>query len=264
MTIQLPFDEPPFIRAQRALCRHLRDPESHPCPPDLPEPRVAVYRRAVIHNVERFMADNFPRIKELLEPDAWELMIRDYFIRHRANTPTFAKLPQEFLDYLRNERMTAADPPFLYELAHFDWLENIVATDERRIDLTGVDPDGDLLGEIVVNPIHRIETYRFPVLALGVNYQPALPPATPTHVVAFRDCDHQYGVLELNAVALRLFVAVTGQSQTPARTILATIAAEIQHPNPAAVIAGGLDILQRMRQRGLVLGTRSFPVLAGH
>ncbi|MSR14455.1 MAG: DUF2063 domain-containing protein [Gammaproteobacteria bacterium] len=250
-------ETPAFIRAQHELTRHLRDPTTYSRPPALPEPRVAVYRKAVIHNIERFMADNFPRIKEILDPGIWESMIRDYFIRHRANTPTFAKLPQEFLDYLRVERQTQSDPPFLYELAHFDWLENVIATDERRIDLTGTDVNGALLDdEIAVNPIHRVEVYRFPILALGPQYQPALPPTAPTNIVAFRDAEHRYAVLELNAVALQLFTTIKEQPRIRARTVLLGIAAGLGHPTPEAVIAGGLDILSRMRQRGLILGTQ--------
>jgi uncharacterized protein len=249
-------EEPAFVRAQRELSRHLRDPASHPSPPTLPEPRVAVYRRAVIYNIGRFMADNFPRIKAVLDSSTWDEMIRDYVIRHRATTPTFAKLPDEFLDYLRSERQVS-DPPYLYELAHFDWLENVIATDERRIEPAGITLDGDLLdGAIAINPIHRIETYRFPILAIDEHHRPEAPPASPTNIVAFRDQRHQYGVLDLNAIALRLFIAVRDQPLLSARHILEEIASELKHPNPAVVVAGGLDILERMRRRGLVLGTR--------
>ncbi len=245
------------MRAQRELTRHLRDPAQYPCPATLPALRVAVYRRAVIHNIERFMADNFPRIKEVFDPAEWALMIRDYVIRHRATTATFATLPQEFLDYLSDTRQTSTDPPFLYELAHFDWLENCIATDERRVDLTCIDPHGDLLNdEIAINPVHRVETYRFPILEIGPSYQPGSPPATPTHIVAFRDVAHQYCVLKLNALALRLFNAVNTQSHLTAYSILQNIATEVTQLNLDTVIAGGLEILNRMRQRGLVLGTR--------
>ncbi|MGH8598140.1 MAG: HvfC family peptide modification chaperone, partial [Gammaproteobacteria bacterium] len=111
-------------------------------------------------------------------------------------------------------------------------------------------------GEIAVNPLHRVATYRYPVLAINANFKPSQPPAEPIHVIAFRDVKHQYGALDVNPIALRLFVAVRDHPRTPAREVLSTIARDLAHPDPNKVLAGGLDILNRMRQRGLILGTR--------
>lgn len=248
---------PAFLAAQQAFARHLRDPAGHPCPTHLPDARVEVYRYAVFSNIERFMGDNFPRVKEVLAPDAWRAMVRDYLVRQPATTPVFSRLPGEFLDYLQRRRQDPADPPFLYELAHFDWLENVVSVDERTIPADGIDPDGDLLtAPIVVNPLHRLETYRFPVQAINAEFQPREAPARATHLVAFRDRAHRYGVLDLNAVSRALFEAVRDAPARGARAILHDIAHSLGHSNPEPVLQGGLEILTRMRARELILGTR--------
>lgn len=250
--------EPAFIRAQRAFARHVRDPEHVPAPAGLPEARLAVYRYAVYHNIERFMADNFPRIKGVMPPDRWQALVRDYLVRHPATTPVFARLPAEFLAYLEHARSDPEDPPFLHELAHFDWLENFVGTDEREIVLDGIDRDGDLLtGTIIVNPIHIVQTYRYPVHAISADFTPADPPARATHLVAFRDCADHYGVIDLNAVSRQLFLAVRDTPARNARQILADMARQLGQSNVSAVVQGGLDILTRMRRQGLILGTRA-------
>ena len=250
-------DEPAFVRAQRAFANHLRDPTHRPAPPDLPAERVAVYRNAVIYHIERFMADNFPRIKEVLAAERWISMVQDYLLRHRATTPVFARLPTEFLAYLKHTRRASDDPPYLYELAHFDWLENLIATDERQLLRDGINLAGDLLAdEIVVNPIHTLETYRFPVHAITAEFRPTAPPAKETHLVAFRDRSHHYGILDLNAISRQLFLSVRDTRGKNAREILTDMARELGQVDPAAVIHGGLEILTRMHQRELLLGTR--------
>jgi hypothetical protein len=250
--------EPAFVQAQREFARYLRDPDTHAIPLNLPEPHIAVYRDAVLYNIERFMADNFPRVKAVFDPPRWHAMVRDYLVRHRADTPVFARLPGEFLAYLEHERNDTDDPPYLYELAHFDWLENALGTDPRRIDLTGIDPNGDLLdAPQVVNPIHIVVSYRFPVHGIDANYQPVEAPAQATHLIAFRDSHHHYGILDLNPVALRLFVLVRDHPEYPARGLLEQIARELGRDDAAPVIAGGRQILQRMRERGVILGSRT-------
>jgi uncharacterized protein len=241
--MKAPANEPPFIRAQRAFAQYLRDPEHAPAPPGLPAARVAIYRDAVFYNIERFLSDNFPRVKDVLPATQWDTMVRDYLLNHQATTPTFAKLPAEFLAYLTHTRRPQDDPPYLYELAHFDWLENLIATDERHLPSSGIDPLGDLLtGEIVVNPVHSVERYRFPVHAITADYKPTTPPPQETHLVAFRDRAHHYGVLDLNANSRQLLLAVRDAGG--------------KTDEPTAVINGGLTILTRMRQRELLLGTR--------
>ena len=243
--------EPRFVTLQRAFTRHLRDPANAPAPP-LPEARLAVYRNAVFLNIERFMRDNFPRVAEAFEPDAWTALVRDYLIRHRSETPLFVELLQEFLHYLAHERDGAEDPPWLFEVAHFDWLENAIASDERSPPPRQAPPFDLLDTPLLLNPVHEIVQYRFPVLAIGPDFRPQEPPAQPTQLLVFRDLDEDFAVLDMNSIAIRLFEGV--REGRPARVVMMDIAAALGHPDPAQVLAGGLALLERWAARGLVLG----------
>ena len=246
--------EPGFIALQRAFARHLRDPDRMPAPP-LPESRLAVYRHAVYANIERFMRDNFPRVAEAFTPEGWGQLVRDYLVRHRSDTPLFVELLQEFLDYLANERDGSGDPTWLQELAHFDWLENAIVSDERVAPPRQIEPWDLLDSPLVVNPVHEIVQYRFPVHAISESYRPHEAPPQPTLLLVFRDLDGDFAVLDLNAVAVRLFEGIR-DGQT-ARAVLSDIAGSLEHPNPAQVLAGGLALLERWAARGLVLGNAS-------
>ena len=246
--------EPPFIALQRTFARHLRNPDRYPAPP-LPEARLAVYRSAVFMNVERFMRDNFPRVAEALAPDAWTALVRDYLARHRSDTPLFVELLQEFLDYLAHEREAGDDPPWLFEVAHFDWLENAIATDERVVPPRQTGTFDLLDPPLRLNPVHELVQYRFPVHAIGAEYRPQEPPPQPTWLLAFRDEDEDFGVLDLNAVAVQLFEGI--RAGRTAREVLEDIASALGHPDPGQVLGGGRALLERWAARGLVLGHAS-------
>jgi hypothetical protein len=249
-----------FLAIQRQFTDHLRDPEHHPPPAGIEDRRLAIYRNAVFGNMDEFMGDNFPRLKECLGAEGWKLLMRDYLIRHRAITPLFPKLAEEFLHYLAWEREDATDPLFLHELAQYDWLESEVNIDPTEVDLTGIDRAGDpLAGVPVLNPVHRLVTFQFPVHRIGPDYQPADPPPQPTFLLVFRDLAQQEGFIELNAVAARLFELARWNAGSTGHALLLAVAAELRHPNPAVVVAGGLEILTRWRLRDVLLGTRASP-----
>ena len=249
---------PAFIRRQRQLARYLRDPIRAPVPPGLDERRAGLYAYAVYANAERFMADNFPRLRAVLDDASWGALVRDYLSRHRAQTSLFIELPLEFMDYLAHERDASDDPPYLQELAHFDWLETLITADERRLVETGVDRDGDLLAsEIVLNPIHEFVTYAWPVHRIDAKNRPTALPAQPTILVAFRDRQNAFSLLELNSASARLFEMLRGDPGRSARIMLHDIALELTSTNVDAVIAGGHAILHRMKERELILGTRA-------
>lgn len=246
---------PDFIRRQHEFTRHLRDPARVAAPAGLPAARLAVYSNAVYLNIERFMRDNFPRVREALDEDAWHALVRDYLVRHRSDTPLFAELPDEFLAYLEGERKASDDPPYLRELAHFDWLENAVAISELRLDDIPVRREGDLLEDrVVINPVHRLVSYVWPVHAIGPALRPATPPARATQLLAFRDRAGNFGVLDLNDVAVRLFRALNAAAAPTAARVLATLAIELQHPDPRVVVQGGLQLLERWQAREVILG----------
>ena len=139
-----------FQRLQSEFTRHLRHPEHAPAPDGLEDRRVSIYRDLLYKNIESFMANGFPVLREIMPDQDWHALIRDFFARHRSRTPYFPKLSREFLRYLEQERgeqereEQSQDFPFLFELAHYECAETLVLFDARDIPRTGHDPKGDL------------------------------------------------------------------------------------------------------------------------
>jgi len=254
-------DLPEFQRQQYAFAAHIRDPENHPAPAGIEDRRMAIYRDLFFNNVSQLLAKTFPVLHKILGADAWRILMRDYFSIHRAHTPLFLEMPREFLKYLEEERgEVATDPPFQLELAHYEWVELALSIDEREPDLTGVRRDGDLVeGRPVLTPLMWSLRYRYPVHRLGPDFQPASAPEQPTLLVVHRNLAGKVGFTEINIVTARLLELLRDDSINSGLQALETIAAEMDSADLAAVIDGGRQILQQLRARELILGTRDSP-----
>ena len=249
---------PQFIDLQYRFTAHMRNPAQCPGPADVEDRRLGIYRDLLYNNVEGFMSNGFPVLRSIIDDTRWHAMIRDYFSRHEARTALFPKMPQEFLQYLADERDDPADPPFMRELAHYEWLEVEVSLDTRELDEVVVDEELDLLdGCPVPNPVIRPQAYAFPVHRLSPEVQPHTPPDEPTYLVVFRDRKDEIGFMELNAVSARLLELIVRDEGKATRELLELIAAELEHPDPAVVIEGGRTILQTFLEKDIVLGTRA-------
>ena len=236
----------------------MRDPAQCPAPADVEDRRLGIYRDLLYKNVEGFMSNGFPVLRSIIDDTRWHAMIRDYFSRHEARTALFPKMPQEFLQYLADERDDPADPPFMRELAHYEWLEVEVSLDTRELDEVVVDDELDMLdGCPVPNPVIRPQVYAFPVHRLSPKVQPQTPPDEPTYLVVFRDRKDEVGFMELNAVSARLLELILRDEGKSTRELLELIATELEHPDPAVVIEGGRTILQTFLEKDIMLGTRA-------
>jgi len=136
-------NQPEFIRQQYAFAAHIRDPEHAPAPADIEDRRMAIYRELFYNNVEGFLANTFPVLRTLYKDDDWHELVRDYYAHHLSQTPLFLEIPREFLNWLENEHTSRpVDPDFLYELAHYEWVELALSISEAQLDESRIDREG--------------------------------------------------------------------------------------------------------------------------
>lgn len=243
-----------FRDIQVRLASHIRDPGSHAAPKNVEDRRLAIYRDLFFNNISGLLAGTYPVLHSILGESGWHELVRDYFAQHKSHTPYFLEISRDFLGYLENERPSvASDPPFMLELAHYEWIE--LALSVAEAELPDADPDGDLMQqELVVSPLAQVLCYRFPVHEIGPEFQPRIAPSTPTWLVAARDRHDKVGFLHINDVTARL-LALASESPQSGRELLGAIAQEMQHDQPEVVIAGGISLLQTLREKDIILGT---------
>lgn len=246
-----------FTARQYEFAAHLRDPDHNPAPEGIEDRRLKIYRELFFNNVSGLLAGTFPVIRRILGADAWQGLVRDYFSRHESHTPYFLEVPREFLRFLEEERgEREGDPPFLKELAHYEWVELALSIDEAEPDFSAIDPDGDLLaGRPVRSPLAWPLAYSWPVHRLSPEFRPQEPGAQATFLVVYRDPADRVGFIEINAVTARLLKLIDAAAAPSGREMLERIAAEISHPNPDVVVNGGAEILGNLRRHHVLLGT---------
>jgi hypothetical protein len=250
-----------FKARQFEFAAYLRDPDNQPAPADVEERRMVIYRDLFFNNVRNLLAGTFPILAELLGDDRWTLLIRDFYRDHQSHSPLFPDVPKEFLRYLADERPTGthtdpqADPAFMQELAHYEWVEAGLMLAEDDTPHNKINTEGDLLAETpVTSRLAWLLNYAWPVNEIGRDYQPDMPADQPLYYLVYRDTADKVIFVKLNTVSARLFEILRTENMTGFEA-LKQVAAELNHPEPEKVISKGKQILQEWRTKDIVVGT---------
>ena len=256
MTSSVP--EPGFKRLQKAFAEHIRNPRNIPAPEGIEDRRMAIYRDLFYNNIESFLSGNFPVLHEITPDEKWHGIVRDFMVKHRCETPHFPEIAQEFLAYLSESREAEADDyPFMLELAHYEWVELALGISDEDADLPPHDPNGDLIeGVPLISPVAWNLSYSYPVHRISPEMIPDAPSGEPNHLVVYRDRLDKIHFLEINAVTQRLLELIKQNAHSTGLQILQMIADEMQHPDPDVVITAGTQLIQDLRARNIIIGTR--------
>lgn len=244
-------------RLQYQFTAHLRDPKKNPAPADIEDRRMEIYRDLVFSNVENFLSSNFPVIHTLYSEYEWLALVRDFLREHECHTPLFPEFGREFLRYVEaRQQQGRGDPPFLLELAHYEWAELALNLDENSIDDVPHNPHGDpLTGVPVMSPLACVLAYRYPVHLIGPDYRPDDQPAEPTVLLLVRGCDDEVRFHEINALTAML---VERLQQNEALTGAACIDELLDNhaaENAPALRHAGFQVLSELRSYEAILGT---------
>lgn len=246
-----------FKDIQYAFTAHLRDPKNNPAPEGIEDRRMGIYRDLFYNNVEGFLSKGFPVIRSIYNDENWHRMVRDFFSRHKSQSPYFLEISQEFLAYLQNERKAQSeDPAGLLELAHYEWVELALNVSDETIKLDDIDVNGDLLASHpVISPVAWSLSYQFPVHKMSADFLPEQAPEQPSYLVVYRNRNDEVKFMEINPITARLIYLLDNYENMMGQQALEQIAQEMQHPNPELVMKGGLDALQELQSTGIILGT---------
>ncbi len=247
-----------FREIQYAFAKHIRDPERHPAPTDAEDRRMAIYRELFFNNLRNLISQTFPVLRKLYSKEKWDSFIRQFMVHHEAATPYFLEIPKEFLQFLKEEYEPDEDDfPFLYELAHYEWVELALSVSAEENDLTGIDPDGDLLAGIPVKSrLAWLFAYQFPVHRISTDFVPTEPGEQPTYLVVCRKSNDDMDFMELNPVTARLFEMIEGNEAETGSALLTRLASELEFPDTEKFLEHGHDAMREMRQAEILLGVK--------
>lgn len=245
-------------RQQYEFTAHLRDPDNCPAPQGIEDRRMGIYRDLVFCNVEMFLSSNFPVIRTLYDDAAWNALTRDFLREHQCHTPLFPEFGREFLRYVEARQQRGEnDPPFLLELAHYEWAELALSLDENDIDTIPHDAAGDpLTGVPVISPLACVLGYRYPVQFIGPDFRPEEAPAEPTLLLLVRDRDDEVRFHEIDALSAMLIERLQENTQLTGLECLTALLAERGDADKAALLEAGQAVLAELKSREAILGTQ--------
>lgn len=233
------------------MARYLRDPANHAAPEGVESRRLKIYADLIYNNIEGFISGGFPVLRSLYEDSDWHGLVRLFIDQHRCHSPYFLEISQEFIQFLMEDFPARdIDPPFIAELAHYEWVE--LALDTAGEELPARSPLDDVLQAVPrLSPLAWSLAYRYPVHRIGPGFRPA-EEGEPTYLVVYRNREDDVRFMELNAVSARLLEAIKDNRSTRARELLAALARELGL-DEESIISHGADQLRQFFDLSIVL-----------
>ena len=252
-------DQTAFKKIQYEFTAHLRDPEHSDAPKDIEDRRMEIYRGLFYRNIKSFIDNAYPVTRKLYSDENWNKMVREFFCNHQSKTPYFRCISKEFLIYLQEEREAQPeDPVFLNELAHYEWVEINLTFTDAEIDMSKIDPNGDLLHGIpALSPLAELHSYNYPVHKIKPSFQPEQKCEQPTFLLVYRDKQDKVGFMELNPITAMLVGLIESEENKTGQQLLDIIVENIDHLDANAINKGGEQTLKQLHANNIILGTKS-------
>lgn len=252
-----------FQSIQHHFTAYLRNPDAATPPGGIEPRRLKIYRDLFYNNVAGFLAQGFPVIHQILTGKSlWHPLAKAFFASHPCNSPYFADIPGEFVRYVSAIDVSAINasdfryPPYLAELAHYEWLEMVLDISTDSVDDTLINAEGDLLkGAPVINPVHRLVQYQWPVTTISADHEPAEPLPAPLRLLLFRDLDFRVHFIEINEPSHLLLAQLAAEPGLTGEQHLWALSRKIPQIDQQQLFHFGAQLLADFLQRGCILGT---------
>lgn len=243
-----------LFQEQNTLGRYLRDPDHCAPPAGMDVARAQVYRDLIFNNLSLLLSGTFPVLIKVLGEARWRSLMRIFLRDYRASTPKFGEIAQEFVEFLAAQPPGLNDgdwPPFMVELAHYEWVE--MALQQSEAEPLPASDAGQLLEcALQVSPLAWPLAYAWPVQLVGPDYQPDAPPVQPTLLLVRRAEDWSVKFSELSPLAWRLLQRITEFPQLTGREQLQGLAVEAEAVGSPMFIESGAALLRQMHGEGVV------------
>ncbi|WP_371135400.1 DUF2063 domain-containing protein [Pseudomonas sp. PD9R] len=234
--------------------QYLRNPDHCAPPAEMNPVRAEIYRDLVFANLSSLISGTFPVLVKILGDARWRSLVRIFLRDYRAKTPKFGEIAEEFVEFLASDPAALADgswPPFMVELAHYEWVEMALQqSDDQPLPVS----DAGLLLEcpLQVSPLTWPLAYAWPVHLVGPDYQPDTAPAQPTLLLVRRVEDWSVKFSELSPLAWRLLQRIEEFPELSGHAQLQELAVEAGRTGSQTFFDNGLALLRQMHDEGVL------------
>lgn len=239
-----------FQTHQASFASYIRNPEKNPLPIGVKPERMAMYRELFFNNIEGFLTANFPVLYSLFSEKDWLHLVQDFFENHVCQTPHFSEIPEEFLAYLQNERQNPTDLPFLFELAHYEWIEMALSISHETFDSLPLENLSN--AKLKLSPLACVLAYQFPVQKICAEFMP-VKSEQPTFLVVYRNENDMVQFLEITPLTFQLLQLVEYFPEQTTDCYFAKLAEFVPTISAEILEEKGLEILEDFVKRGVIV-----------
>lgn len=249
---------PYFQQLQQQLTAFVRDPIQGCYAPagekPIEERRLRAYGELFFNNFDDCFRRIFPVCVSILGQSRWTELVREFVVKHRASTPLFHEIGEEFVSFLNTDfSPKESDPDFLLELAHYEWIELALLTSPLTPFSDSVMASAAEMAE-VANLDRRYQlsqlawplAYQWPVHELSADYRPTEIPAQATTLLIYRHTVEAYkdevSFMQLSPLLYQWLCLIEENDNLTAREAFRQVAAPLNLAN---------DVLEQSAQSAL-------------
>ena len=250
-----------FQTVQKQFLAHLRDPVNQPIPNGFTHHGIQIYVDLLYTNFKESLARCFPVTRELIGEESWQRLVKSFIAEHSCQSPYYRQLPEQFISYLSTKQTGELEPPYLLELAHFEWLELALTIAESDPIIKPNTFNDWLLSRPLFAPVFAIFHYQYPVQLINIHFRPTKPSEQPTHILGFRDKDDVVQFIELQPATSRLLEILYSTDCTVLEAVN-HIAVALDLPNTSVIFSFVIETMDHLMQQGAIYGQKQQQTLS--
>lgn len=240
-----------FQKTQLAFIEHIKNPEVNAFNLGIEDRRLKIYRELFFNNIKGFLNSGFPVLQSLYSQTAWDLIARQFFAQHRCRSPYFIDISKEFVEYLSNSyQLTDNDPPFLLELAHYEWMELAISVRKQTKELTPWDGKS-VVEAIQLSELASVVSYQFPVHQISQVFQPTQS-GEAVYLVIHRDDQYEVGFTLINALTAHLLQTIQTQQNIKLEHLITLMIESLPQLEEQQIAKGVRQIVVQMLQQRIL------------
>lgn len=245
-----------FRQTQLQFAAYIRNPAGTSPPAGIEQRRLKVYSELFFNNVKGFLDTAFPVLKTLYSEPDWTTLARQFFSNYACHSPYFLQIAEQFVAFLQDYQPTVADPPFLAELAHYEWAELYIATLVAEQPVAVVEPvqlTGTALDntKLQLSELAMLCAYQYPVQQICAEFQPN-EPAQPVFFLLYRNSEHEVKFVQLNQATLLLLNQLAEHPGLTLPQLIRAISPQLPGLTEQQLQQGALPLVQDLVSKGAI------------
>ncbi|HBK3262467.1 TPA: putative DNA-binding domain-containing protein [Legionella pneumophila] len=189
--------------------------KSEQLPPGVSLEQMQLYQSLAFTNLNEVISPCFPVLHSIVPRKLWSELLKQFLLVHQATTPLFHQVAHEFVSFLKG--MALPNYPFIYALAHYEWMEADVEMAPEDIPTQATQPFQLLDAPLQLASTARLLHYEYDVEHISMEYQPKNK--VPTFLIVFRDDKNKVQFIKLNQLSY-IALQIMQYEQLTARQVI--------------------------------------------